>query len=130
MSEALYHEVKPLGLRVIIVEPGAFQTPFAAACKLPATPLPDEYEGTLTAQMIQHMKAMAEMGMSLPGDVKKGCQIIFDVVMKTGSAEEMEEYLRLPLGKDGSARWKLKLADLSNNLDGTEALWKSTDVDS
>jgi hypothetical protein len=64
-----------------------------------------------------------------PGDVEKGAQAIFDVIMKTGMAEGMEDYLRLPLGKDGSARWEIKLANLKANLDGTEKIWKSTDAD-
>lgn len=41
----------------------------------------------------------------------------------------MEEYLRLPLGKDGAARWEVKMASLRANLDGTENVWQSTDAD-
>lgn len=46
---------------------------------------------------------------SIPGDVKKGAQAIYDVVMKEGQAEGMDEVRRLPLGKDGSSRWEIKL---------------------
>ncbi|RDW75282.1 hypothetical protein BP6252_06424 [Coleophoma cylindrospora] len=129
VSEALYEEVKPLGIRVIIVQPGAFQTPFSSSANISDRPLPDEYDGTSVAQMIALMKDMAERGLNMPGDVNKGAQIIFDYVMKTGSAENIEQFLRLPLGKDGSARWEIKLDWLRKNLDGTEALWKSTDTD-
>lgn len=65
----------------------------------------------------------------MQGDVEKGVQAIFDVAMKTGQAEGMEELLRLPLGKDGSARWKVKLGDLQKNLDATEFIWSKTDHD-
>jgi len=41
----------------------------------------------------------------------------------------MEEFLRLPLGKDGSASWEVKLDDLRNNLNGTEKIWANTDHD-
>lgn len=47
----------------------------------------------------------------------------------TGQAEGMQEFLRLPLGKDGSARWKVKIEDLQRNLDGTEFIWSKTDHD-
>ena len=49
--------------------------------------------------------------------------------MKTGQADGMDEFLRLPLGKDGSARWKFKLADLQKTLDATEHIWSKTDHD-
>lgn len=49
--------------------------------------------------------------------------------MKTGQAEGMEELLRLPLGKDGSERWKAKLADLQKTLNTTEFIWSKTDHD-
>lgn len=77
--------------------------------------------------MIDYMRNLIENG--APGDVEKGCQAVFDVVTETGMAEGMEEFLRLPLGKDGSARWEIKLAELRRNLDGTEKIWRSTDVD-
>lgn len=31
-TESLAHEVRPLGVRVLLVEPGGFQTPFASSC--------------------------------------------------------------------------------------------------
>jgi len=61
--------------------------------------------------------------------VEKGVQAIWDVVMKTGQAEAMEEFVRLPLGKDGSARWEVKLEELKRNLDGTQKIWANTDRD-
>lgn len=63
------------------------------------------------------------------GDVKKGVQAIFDMVMKEGQAEGLTGYLRLPLGKDGSAKWEVKIKELKENLDRTEKIWRGTDVD-
>jgi len=128
MSEALYSEMKPLGIRVLIVEPGGFRTKFASQCIVPEKPLPEEYKGSFCEQVLNLVKS-PPAGFQLPGDVEKGCQAIFDVVMKTGQAEGMEEFLRLPLGKDGSARWEIKLADLKRTLDATEKIWSSTDCD-
>jgi short-subunit dehydrogenase len=126
-SEALYLELQPFNIRVLLVEPGAFGTSFAGACVMPEKEMPEEYKGTITDLMLEGLRNLAE-GRS-PGDVEKGVRAIFDVVMKTGQAEGMEEFLRLPLGRDGSARWVVKLDNLRRNLDETEKIWSSTDKD-
>ncbi|KAF4632978.1 hypothetical protein G7Y89_g5147 [Cudoniella acicularis] len=127
-SESLYNEMLPLGVRVLLVEPGAFGTNFADSVNLPAKELPEEYKGTITEEtmnaVVQGMK-----GGNMPGDVQKACQVIFDVVMKRGQAEGMEEFLRLPLGRDNAARWRVKIEGLERTLAGTEKLWSSTDKD-
>jgi hypothetical protein len=127
-SEALYHEMKQLGVQVLIVVPGAFRSPFAGNLTVPKTGMPGEYKGTVTDQTLQAVKDMATLAPP-PGDVEKGVQAIFDVVMKTGQAEKMEEFLRLLLGKDGNANWSNKIADLRRNLDGMEKIWRNTDHD-
>ena len=127
-SEALYNEMKPLGVRVLIVEPGAFRSQFAENMSVPKIEMADEYKGTITDQTLQAVKDMTGLAPP-PGDVEKGVKAIFDVVMKTGQAEGVEEFLRLPLGKDGSARWEVRLGELRRNLDGTEKIWKNTDHD-
>jgi len=126
-SEALYTELQPFNIRVLLVEPGAFGTSFAGACVVPEKELPEGYKGTITDLMLEGVRNLAE-GKS-PGNVEKGVRAIFDVVMKTGQAEGMEEFLRLPLGKDGSARWVVKLDNLRRNLDETENIWSQTDKD-
>lgn len=126
-SEALAAEVASFGIRVLIVSPGWFQSNFSSAVIAPARPLPKDYEYTIVWQMTSYMRSL-QTGKA-PGDVEKGVGAIFDVVMKKGLAEGMEEYLRLPLGKDGAARWEVKLANLKANLDGTEKIWRSTDAD-
>jgi NAD(P)-dependent dehydrogenase (short-subunit alcohol dehydrogenase family) len=125
-SESLYHEMKPFNVRVLIVEPGAFRTGMPNALVAPEKPLPEEYNGTITQLMLSAMQA----GTFKPkGDVEKAVRAIFDVVTGTGQAEGMEEFLRLPLGKDGSERWTVKLEDLRRNLAETENIWSMTDVD-
>lgn len=126
-SEALYHEVKPLGIRVLIVEPGWFGSNFSRALVRPAIFLPEDYDGTLLKEVLDSTIALG--GLKAPGDVEKGCQAIFDAVMKSGLAEGMEVVIRLPLGKDCVERIRVKIKENQNMLDVTEKLWSSTDVE-
>lgn len=48
-SEALYHEIKPFGVRVLLVEPGAFRSKFAGSVVVPEKGMGDDYRGTVTA---------------------------------------------------------------------------------
>lgn len=122
--------MKPLGVRVLIVEPGAFRSQFAANLSLPKTEMPDDYKGSITDLTVQAVKDMTAQAPP-PGSVEKAAQAIFDVVTKTGLAEGMEEYLRLPLGRDGVlASWEPKLKALRSTLDGTEPIWSNTDHES
>jgi hypothetical protein len=120
--------VKPLGVRVLIVEPGAFRSQFAANIRV-TTEIPDDYKGSITDLTVQAVKNMTAHAPP-PGNIEKGAQAIFDVVMKTGQAEGMEEFLRLPLGRDGVvASWEPKLKEFRSTLDGTEPIWSNTDHD-
>jgi NAD(P)-dependent dehydrogenase (short-subunit alcohol dehydrogenase family) len=128
MSESLYHEVKPLGIRVLLVELGAFRTSFAEKCLVPAAGMPVEYQSTITQQTMDAVtKGFA--GRKLPGDIDKAARAIVDVVMKEGQGEKLEEFIRLPLGKDNAGRWKVKIEELTRTLEGTKEIWSGTDHD-
>ncbi|TAQ86983.1 hypothetical protein B7494_g4686 [Chlorociboria aeruginascens] len=62
LSEALYHELTPLGIRVLIVSTGAFRSQFAANLVFPKKPLPLEYTGTITEQVTMAWKDIAKAG--------------------------------------------------------------------
>ncbi|KAH7410736.1 putative short chain oxidoreductase/dehydrogenase [Cadophora sp. MPI-SDFR-AT-0126] len=136
-SEALYSELKPFNIRVLLVEPGAFRTNFADNLVLPEMELPGDYRGSEVEGVLGGVLSMRGEGEGKGmkgfegkmGDVAKGAKAIFDVVEGTGWAEGMGEYLRLPLGRDGSERWEVKLKSLRENLDGTEMIWSRTGED-
>ncbi|KAF8858430.1 putative short chain oxidoreductase/dehydrogenase [Acephala macrosclerotiorum] len=105
-SEALYNEMKPFGVRVFLVEPGAFNSEFADKVKKHEMVMPDDYKGSVVEEVIRVVDEMK--GENTRNDVRKGVKAIWDVVTKTGLAEGMEEgFLRLPLGVDAAERWEV-----------------------
>ncbi|MBU2664719.1 SDR family NAD(P)-dependent oxidoreductase [Actinoplanes bogorensis] len=88
-SEALAAEVGPLGIRVLIVEPGAFRTSFSGGGLLESRSLP-AYESTVgpTRTMIKGVDG------SQPGDPAKAAAAILTALDADSTP------LRLPLGDD------------------------------
>ena len=89
LSEALAAEVAPFGIRVLVVEPGAFRTSFSGGGLLESEPM-DVYAETVgaTREMIKGMDGQQ------PGDPAKAAEAILAAL----AAEEAP--LRLPLGAD------------------------------
>ncbi|NUW34214.1 SDR family NAD(P)-dependent oxidoreductase [Nonomuraea sp. SMC257] len=88
MSEALAQEVGPLGIKVLIVEPGAFRTPLFA--KISTSEPIDAYDGT-----VGPTRRMAESGDGTqPGDPAKAAAAVL------AALETEDTPLRLPLGDD------------------------------
>ena len=88
ISEALADEVGPLGIKVLIVEPGAFRTGLFGSASA-SEPMPD-YAGTVgrTRQMIE------ESAGTQPGDPAKAATAILAALDSDSTP------LRLPLGDD------------------------------
>jgi NAD(P)-dependent dehydrogenase (short-subunit alcohol dehydrogenase family) len=89
MSEALLDEVGPLGIKVLIVEPGAFRTSLmsntAASAEI------DDYAATVGAT-----RAMVAAGDGTqPGDPAKGAAVIL------AALDADDTPLHLPIGDDG-----------------------------
>ncbi|HEY0933397.1 MAG TPA: oxidoreductase [Trebonia sp.] len=110
MSEALADEVRPLGIKVLIVEPGAFRTGLFAATSA-SGPIAD-YAPTvgLTRQMISGSDGQQ------PGDPAKAAAAIITAI------DAPETPLRLPLGDDA-------VDAISGHLDSVRAelsAWEKT----
>lgn len=110
LSESLALEMKPFGVRVLIVEPGAFRTDFSGrSITVPATPIAD-YAEIVTLRE----KSAAGSGRQ-PGDPVRGCAAIIDTVMQD------DPPLRLVLGtfafNSGCESLRKRLADMERSRD-------------
>jgi NAD(P)-dependent dehydrogenase (short-subunit alcohol dehydrogenase family) len=74
-SRVLDAEVKPLGIKVTIVEPGAFRTEWAAT-SVDVGPIGEDYEQTVGRMNRYRLSS----GGDWPGDPARAAQIIIDVV--------------------------------------------------
>jgi hypothetical protein len=127
LSESLSYELAPLGIRVLIIQPGGFNTNFASSIQSPAAPMTADYEHTPIAAVLHSLPSLAGKQY---GDTQKGCRAIFDVITKTGLAGGLDEdYLRIPLGTDCAKRLKWKFDGLQKGLEGTRVVWESTDLE-
>ncbi len=105
-SEALSDEVKPLGIRVTIVEPGAFRTEFAGPANMrPALRL-ETYR-----PVIDPLEAYLYGGDGMqPGDPAKAAEAMIAIV------ESDDPPLRLLLGADAIGLWQQKQAAFLSEL--------------
>jgi NAD(P)-dependent dehydrogenase (short-subunit alcohol dehydrogenase family) len=117
-SQALASEVAPLGIKVTIIEPGAFRTTFNVS-SLRETPPSADYQGTVgRLEDFFHEIAGHE-----PGDPAKAAQAIITVV------NSEHPPLRLLLGRDAvQLARKLDQADLAE-IDRWQWLSTSTDYE-
>jgi NAD(P)-dependent dehydrogenase (short-subunit alcohol dehydrogenase family) len=108
-SEALSAEVAKLGIRVLIVEPGAFRTSlFGSAFRtMPELPAYAETVGPTR-------KYVVESAGKQPGDPVKAARAIADAVAAGAPT------LRLPLGADAISSIRAKLAQVTSDIERTE----------
>ena len=115
LSESLATEVAPLGLRVLIVEPGAFRTQlFGTAFRsMPEIPA---YAATVGATRAW----VAQAAGTQEGDPAKAARAIVDAVIAGAPT------LRLPLGADAVKSIRDKLAQVAKDVDQTEQVAAAT----
>ena len=106
ISEALAQEVAPMGIRVLIVEPGAFRTDFLGRSMTRAANRLAIYDGT-AGQMRDFSETVSG---NQPGDPVKGAAIILQAI------DDADAPLRLPLGPDAHRNIRSKLDSVAADM--------------
>jgi NAD(P)-dependent dehydrogenase (short-subunit alcohol dehydrogenase family) len=116
-SEALAKEVKSFGIKVTLIEPGAFRTDFNGRSLAAAEQSIDAY-ATVSGASLQWFKAMDGQQ---PGNPAKAAQVIIQAV------ESPNPPMRLALGSDAMNLIQEKLAWVKTDLDTWQRVTVSTD---
>ncbi|KAH8767163.1 short-chain dehydrogenase/reductase SDR [Hyaloscypha sp. PMI_1271] len=126
-SQGFAKELAPFGIRILIVQPGAFTTNMMNAVTMTEKDACVNYKGTVVEKMVDVFRTPGEF--KAPNDVEKGCQGIFEVVTGTGRGVGKEGYSRLVLSRDIGQR---TLEQTKRNTDALEAfrdVWENTGHD-
>jgi NAD(P)-dependent dehydrogenase (short-subunit alcohol dehydrogenase family) len=116
-SEALAKEVKSFGIKVTLIEPGAFRTDFNGRSLAAAEQSIDAY-ATLSSSLLQWFK---DMDGKQPGNPRLAAQAIIEAV------ESPDPPMRLALGTDAMSLIQEKLEWLKTDLDTWQQVTVSTD---
>ena len=118
-SEALAKEIAPLGIKLTLVEPGAFRTEFAGdSLATPDTQIDDYAE---TAHKFVEMQSQSSG--EQPGDPDKAAQAMIKVV------ESDNPPMRLVLGEDALQATRHKIETFQKELNEWEEVTLSTSFD-
>jgi NAD(P)-dependent dehydrogenase (short-subunit alcohol dehydrogenase family) len=119
ISEALAQEVTPLGIKITIVEPGAFRTEFVTRSLVIADSEIKDYEIAI-GEMRQGARDILDNQLEFqePGDPKKAALAIIKAVNSENPP------LRLALGEDAIYAINAKLESVKTELDA----WKEVSV--
>ncbi len=110
LSESLQQEVAPLGIKVLIVEPGPFRTDWAGRSRIDTPTKFDDYKETIGKRIEVSLAGSGKQ----KGDPVRGCEAIIEAV------ENGTPHLRLLLGKLAYDMANEKLDMLKSNFDA----WK------
>jgi NAD(P)-dependent dehydrogenase (short-subunit alcohol dehydrogenase family) len=115
-SEVLKNEVGPLGIKVTIIEPGAFRTDWAGS-SMSLPPVGPDYEQTVGAMN----RRRAGFDRTAPGDPERAARAILDTV------DLDEPPLRLLLGSDALAAAERSSAERAAEAAHWAGVSRSTD---
>ncbi|RQS76906.1 SDR family NAD(P)-dependent oxidoreductase [Burkholderia sp. Bp8963] len=118
-TETLAKEVAPLGIRVTLVEPGAFRTEFAGDVLQRAAHRLDVYR-TVVGPFEDYLISNAGKQM---GDPVKGVSVMLDAI------DSDSPPLRLMLGADAYALWDKTIAERIDDIDAWREQGEATAFD-
>lgn len=117
MSDALRKEVGPLGIKVLVVEPGAFRTDFAGRSLLQSKNAIADYANTAGLRRKEKDDSHGKQ----PGDSARGAQVIIKAV------EAADAPFRLLLGSDAVQYVRSQLETQLAEVDAWQKISVTTD---
>lgn len=130
LSESLAVEVEPFGIRVLIVEPGAFRTNFSSSTNagyvMPAGDYANEDH-----PVAKRFATLKSFDGTARGDPEAGAQVMFEAVTGAGLAGELvhkDNFLRLIIGPDCWQRADGKVTELRRTVNAQKDLAATTDL--
>nr|BDX35618.1 short-chain dehydrogenase/reductase StrR [Stachybotrys sp.] len=127
LAESLKPELSPFNIVATVVEPGYFRTNFLNAdAKVTSKVRLQEYEDENTPSGAVR-KRLAAVSNNQPGDVKKGCNVLVDILTRSGVAEGRDVPVRICLGSDADAFIRGKVDKTTALLDDWKDVFTSTD---
>lgn len=124
VHESLFLEVMTFGIKVLIVELGAFRTPFSRLIT-PAqydSGFSDAYKRTVIDQTVTLYRNMTSLPDFVKGDPDKAALAIIEAV------DDGYEYLRMPLGTDCVEMLEEKIERLRRDLEANRGIAKWTEM--
>ena len=106
LSEAMAKEVAPLGIKITLVEPGAFRTDFNGRSLITTDNVIDDYDAAIAG----FREWVRDVDGKQPGDPAKAVAAMIQVV------ESENPPLRLPLGADAVNAIETKLASVQADV--------------
>jgi short-subunit dehydrogenase len=120
LTESLWQEIEPSGLKAVLVEPGSFLTGIDARTHFSGELLAD-YDSS-SGNFFRAMQNVQELSdVMFPGDPKRAARVIFEQL--TGDPEVH----RIILGSDAMARIGVKIDDLQRDYDASKLIAHTTD---
>ncbi|KAM0251449.1 hypothetical protein ACHAQJ_008201 [Trichoderma viride] len=127
LAESLALELEPFKIKATVVEPGYFRTGFLnPGVRVSSKARIDAYEDENTPTG-QTRRRLAKTDGNQLGDVKKGAEVIVDVLSGTGVASGKELPVRVVLGSDTEQVIRDKFENTTKILDEWNEVLRSTD---
>jgi NAD(P)-dependent dehydrogenase (short-subunit alcohol dehydrogenase family) len=121
LSESLYSELAPFGIRVIIAEPGEMRTKFVDTDKVSHVHVPEAYKGT-PAEFVLNFITQRDGKQDIDPE-----RVANAIVQQVVSSPNPDPPLRLPLGTECLELLITKTSTLSKLADASISLAKECD---
>lgn len=118
ICETLAQEVEPLGIKILMIEPGGLRTDFATRSRVRTARIIEDYDATVGACR----RILADHAGREPGDPEKAARIILDIATSDSPP------LRLLLGADAVEYASRKLDAQRKDIHEWETISRSTDI--